>query len=268
MTWFTVGIFEPLLNGLLYIQKILPGHDLGLAIILLTILIKVALYIPSLSSIRASRQLQTLQPRLKAIQEKYKNDRETLAKEQMALYKESKVNPFASCLPLLIQIPFFIGLYQVFINGLKIDQEGILQASVLKHVYPFLRSYYETTSINTNFLGFLDLAKSHGLANIVLAVVAGFAQFWQTKMLAAPKEPHIKEARDESMASATTKQMTYILPAFTAYLTYTFPAGLGLYWVVQSLLTIAQQYIFLRRHPLQAAPSSPTPTIDGPTNAT
>lgn len=253
MTWFTVGIFEPLFNALLFIQKILPGHDLGVAIILLTLLIKAALYIPSLAGIRASRQLQTLQPKLKAIQVQYKDNREKLAQEQMKLYKESKVNPLSSCLPLIIQVPFFIGLYQVFISGLKINEAGLLHTDVVKHVYPFLRTYYEQTPINTMFLGFVDLAKAHGIANIVMAVIAGAAQFWQTKMLAAPPEPKIDGARDESMTSAMNKQMTYILPLFTAYLAYKFPAGLALYWVIQSLLTIIQQYIFLRRHPMVPA---------------
>ncbi len=254
MTWFTIGIFEPLFNGLLYIQKLLPGHDLGLAIILLTLLIKAILYLPSLSSIRASRQLQVLQPRLKEIQTLYKGDKEKLAQAQMALYKESKVNPLASCLPLLIQIPFFIGLYQVFISGLKIDAHtSVLLPATLKHVYPFLRTYYQSTPINTMFLGFINLSTSHGIANIVLAVLAGGSQFWQTKMLAAPSEPKIKEARDESMTSAMNKQMTYILPLFTAYLAYKFPAGLALYWTTQSVLTVAQQYIFLKRHPLKPA---------------
>lgn len=248
MNWFTTGIFEPLFNALLYIQKVLPGHDLGLAIILLTLLIKAALYIPSLSSIRASRQLQTLQPQLKAIQELYKNDREKLAQEQMKLYKESKVNPLASCLPLIIQIPFFIGLYQVFITGLKIDTNGILHPDVLKHVYPALRGYYETTAINPMFLSFINLSGKH---NIVLAVMAAAFQFWQTKMLASPPEPKIKEAKDESMTSAMNKQMMYLLPLFTGYISYTFPAGLALYWVTQSVLTIAQQYVFLRRHPIK-----------------
>lgn len=250
MTWFTVGIYEPLFNGLLFLVKYIPGHDLGLAIILLTLIIKFALYIPSLSSIRASRQLQTLQPQLKKIQEQYKNDKEKLAQEQMKLYRDSKVNPLASCLPLIIQIPFFIGLYQVFIGGLKIDANHLLQGSELSHVYPALRAYFEQTPINTMFLGFIDLGKSGGVANIVMALVAGGAQFWQTKMLAAPKEPKLKEAKDESMTASMNKQMTYLLPLFTAYLAYKFPAGLGLYWVVQSAFTIVQQYIFLRRHPL------------------
>lgn len=253
MNWFTVGIFEPLFNALLYIQKILPGHDLGIAIILLTLVIKAALYIPSLSGIRASRQLQTLQPKLKAIQAQYKDNKEKLAQEQMKLYKESKVNPLSSCLPLLIQIPFFIGLYQVFISGLKIDASGLLTSETLKHVYPFLHSHYEHTTINTMFLGFINLVGKKGVANIILALLAGGTQFWQTKMLAAPKEPHIKEARDESLTSATNKQMTYLLPLFTAYLAYTFPAGLALYWITQSVLTIIQQYIFLRQHPLTPA---------------
>jgi len=256
MTWFTIGIYEPLFNGLLFLQKIIPGHDLGLSIIILTLIIKALLYIPSLSAIRSSRQMQMLQPRLKEIQTKYKDKKDVLAQEQMKLYKESKINPLSSCLPLLIQIPFFIALYQVFINGLKIDQNGILASNELSHVYPFLRGYYEQTAIHTMFLGWVDLAAKH---NIYLAIIAGATQFWQTKMLAAPKEPKIKEARDESITSATNKQMTYLLPAFTAYIAYTFPAGLALYWAAQAVFTIIQQYIFLREHPTNKKPEE----IDG-----
>lgn len=247
MSWFTVAVFQPLFNGLLFLARLMPNHDLGLAIILLTLVIKVVLYLPSLSAIRASRQLQVLQPQLQALQAKFKDNREKLAQEQMKLYKESRVNPLSSCLPLLIQIPFFIGLYQVFISGLKIDQHGILAASELNHVYPALRSYYEETSVNTLFLGFVNLAKNH---NVVLAALAGLSQFWQTKMLAAPKEPKIPGAKDESLTSATNRQMMYLLPLFTAYIAYTFPAGLALYWIVQSALTIVQQYVFLRQHPI------------------
>lgn len=247
MSWFTIAIFQPLFNGLLFLQKVLPAHDLGLAIILLTLVIKAILYVPSLSGIRASRQLQVLQPQLKALQAKYKDNREQLAQEQMKLYKESKVNPFSSCLPLLIQIPIFIGLYQVFISGLKIDANGILVTSELHKVYPALRAYFDHTSINTMFLGFINLAHNH---NVILALLAGLSQFWQTKMLAAPKEPKIEGAKDESLTSATNRQMMYLLPLFTIYIAYTFPAGLALYWIVQSVLTIAQQYIFLRQHPI------------------
>ena len=247
-------IYQPIFNGLLFLQKTLPGHDLGISIILITVVIKTLLFTPSLAAIRASRQLQTLQPKLKAIQEKYKNDKETLAKEQMKLYKDSKVNPLSSCLPTVLQLVVFIYLYQVFINGLKIGTDGLLQAEQLKNVYPALRDYFATHVINTMFLGFVSLTAKH---NIILALIAGASQFWQSKMLAAPKEPKIKDAKDESMTSSINKQMMYLLPVMMAYFGYTFPAGLALYWVVSTCFTIGQQYFFMRRHPvvIEAAPA-------------
>lgn len=258
MNIFTTGIYEPIFNALLYIQKTLPNHDLGLSIIAITLAVKILLYIPSFTAIRASRQLQTLQPKLKAIQEKYKNDKEGLAKEQMKLYRESKVNPLSSCLPILIQLPILFALYRVFFNGLQIDSHGLLQASQLKHVYSALRGFYETTPLNTHLLGLLDLAKNH---NIILALLAGASQFWQSKMLAAPKEPSTPEAKDEAMSSAMTRQMTYFFPIITLVFSYQLPAGLALYWVVSTTFTIIQQYIFLKKHPLNPTPA----VIDGTT---
>src|SRR6266850_5467507 len=121
MNIFDTIVYQPILNALLWLVKELPNHDLGLAIIIVTLAIKGIFYLPSLSAIRASRALQTLQPRLKELQERYKNDREALAREQMKMYRESKVNPLSSCLPLLIQLPFLYALYRVFFNGLHLD---------------------------------------------------------------------------------------------------------------------------------------------------
>lgn len=258
MNFLTLIIYQPIFNSLLFVQKFLPGHDLGVAIIIITLVIKTLLFTPSLSAIRASRHLQELQPKLKALQEKYKNNKEELAKEQMKLYKDSRVNPLSSCLPTVLQLVVFIYLYQVFINGLKIDTHGLLEASQVKNVYPALRDYFTTNPINTMFLNFVDLTKAH---NIILAVLAGASQFWQSRMLAHPKEPKTKEAKDESMTSALNQQMTYILPVMMAYFGYRFPAGLALYWIVSTMFTIGQQYYFIRRHPITPAtpPANPPP---------
>ncbi len=250
---FDAVIYEPIFNALLFIQKSLPGHDMGLAIILVTLLIKGILYVPSLAAIRSSRQLQTLQPKLRALQVKHKDNREALAKEQMLLYKDSKVNPLSSCLPILIQLPILIGLYQVFFNGLKIGDNGILIQTQLDHIYGSMRDYFAATPINTLFLNFVDIAKNH---NVFLAGLAGISQFWQSKMLVAPKEPKTPEARDEAMTSTMNRQMTYIFPVITLIFTYNLPAGLGLYWVTSTVFTIAQQYLFLRSHKL--ATNGPT----------
>lgn len=240
-------IFVPTFNALMFLEKVLPGHDLGIAIILVTLVIKVILYIPSLAAIKSSRQLQEIQPLDKALQAKYKDNPQQLAQERMKLYKDHKVNPAASCLPIVIQILVFYQLYQVFLNGLKVTDAGFLQPEHIKELYGPLRDYFTTNTLNTHFLGFVDLQATK---NIFLSILAGATQFWQTKMLAAPKEPNIPGAKDESVTAATNRTMTYVLPFMTAFITYNFPAGLALYWSASSVFTIIQQYIFLSRHPL------------------
>ena len=240
-------IFTPTFNALMYLEKIIPGHDLGVAIIIVTLIIRAILYIPSLAAIKSSRQLQEIQPMDKALQVKYKDNPQQLAQERMKLYKDHKVNPAASCLPIVIQILVFYQLYRVFLNGLKLTDAGFLQPDHIKELYGPLRDYFMTHAVNARFLNVIDLRATK---NIFLAILAGATQFWQTKMLAAPKEPNIEGAKDESVTAATNRTMTYVLPFMTAFITFRFPAGLALYWSFSSIFTIAQQYLFLRRHPL------------------
>lgn len=265
---FILPFYVPILNAVLFLVKALPGHDLGVAIILVTIAIKVVLYIPSLSAIKSSRQLQSLQPRLNAIKQQFKNDKEGLAREQMKLYKESRVNPFSSCLPTLIQFPILIALYQVFFNGLNLDAHHIVHASQQAHLWGSLRTYFATTPINTISFHFLDLTKTGSFElskllswNLVLALLAGAATFWQTQMLASPKEPKIKEAKDEDFTSAMNRQNKYLMPLLFAFISFRFSAGLALYWFVSSLFTVIQQYFFLKRHPL-SSPGASAPMLD------
>jgi YidC/Oxa1 family membrane protein insertase len=254
---FHTVIYVPIYNALLWLVKVIPGHDLGLAIIIVTIIIRLVLYYPSLAAIKSSRQLQSLQPRLKALQEQYKNDKEGLAREQMKLYKESKVNPAASCLPLIIQLVVFYQLYQVFLNGIKVDGNNFLNPEHLKDLASSLQTYFRANAMNTNFFGLLDLTAVKSVGNIIIAVFTGLTQFWQTKMLAAPSEPKISGARDEAMTATMNRTMTYTLPLVMAWITYTLPAGLGLYWSASSVFGIIQQYIFLRSHPLAATNTPP-----------
>ena len=156
-------IFVPTFNALMFLEKVLPGHDLGLAIILVTVVIKLVLYIPSLAAIKASRQLQEIQPLDKALQAKYKDNPQQLAQERMKLYKEHKVNPAASCLPMIIQILVFYQLYQVFLNGLKVTDAGLLQPDHIKELYGPLRDYFTTHPLNTHFLGVIDLRATQNI---------------------------------------------------------------------------------------------------------
>lgn len=247
--FFHTILYEPMFNALLFLYKEIPGIDLGIAIILLTIAIRIILFWPFLSSIKAQKGLQEIQPKLNEIKKKYADNKEEQSKQLMNFYKENKVNPFSSCLPLLIQLPILWALYRVFYNGLNgIDgTTGLLSADQLQNLYGYLRDFFATNAISTKFLGFIDLAATK---NIYLAFLAGLAQFFQSRMMLAKKAPkdmpNTKGARDEKMTAMMGKQMMYFMPLITVVFGYQFPAGLTLYWLTNTLLMIIQQALFVR----------------------
>ncbi|MDO8424673.1 MAG: YidC/Oxa1 family membrane protein insertase, partial [bacterium] len=220
----------PLFNAVILIYLYLPGQDFGLAVIILTLLIKLVLYPLGVQAIRSQKGLSQLQPRMKEIQEKFKNDKEQQSKAMMEFYKKEKINPFSGCLPLLIQFPLLIGLYQVFWKGFGETQ--------LKFLYSFVPN---PGQIDMSFLGIMDL----GQASIVLAVLTGVAQFFQGKMMEAKQK---SPAGSSDMSQMMQKQMIYFLPIFTVFILWRLPAAVALYWLTTTLFTIAQQYIILKKH--------------------
>jgi len=172
--------------------------------------------------------LQDLQPKLEAIKKQYKDDKEGQAKAMMELYKEEKVNPLSSCLPLLIQLPFLLAVYQVLRSG--------FDPASLDMLYPFVQN---PGPINHISFGALDLSK----ANIYLAVLTGLAQYVQTKMLMHTKQPKVEGSKDENMMASMNKQMMYFMPIMTIVIGTSLPSGLILYWLVTTVLTVGQQKI-------------------------
>lgn len=238
---FTTILVQPILNLLVWLYNTVPGNDLGIAIILLTILVKLVLYPVTMAQIKQQKMLQTLQPKVDEIRKRLKDDKEAQAKELTDLYKREKVNPASSCLPLLVQLPIFIGLYRALRDGLSSQGLNLL--------YPFVAN---PGSLQTMLFGVIDLSKP----NIVLAVLAGAVQFWQSyqilKKPALTAQPptlveNTEAAKDESMAATMNKQMMYVMPLVTIFIGISLPGGLTLYWLTMSLLTVAQQAIFLRK---------------------
>jgi YidC/Oxa1 family membrane protein insertase len=243
--FFYTVLYEPLFNALIYIYDVSPWKDLGVAIIILTLLIKLVLYLPSRSSIKSQKVLQETQPKLDAIKKKYKDNREEMGKQLMSFYKENKVNPFSSCLPLLIQLPILIALYRVFFGGLTTDPDTeILVADQVGHLYGNLKDIYATTPLNSMFLGFVDLAKK---GNYVLAFIAGGLQFLQGRMMMRRK-PAINTggSKDEGKAASINRQMMYFMPVITVIFGIQFPAGLTLYWATSTLFQVGQQYFMFK----------------------
>ena len=228
---FTTIFYQPILNLLIVIYNVTPGHDMGIAIIALTILVKLILAPLSWKQLQSQKLLQDIQPTLNAMKEQYKDDKEGFAKAQMQYFQEQKINPLSSCLPLLIQMPFLFAMYYVFMNGLKND-------GVTALLYPFV---HNPGNLNDTLLGFLPLMQG---GNLFLAVITAGAQYWQTKMITAKKPPKVPGSQDEDMAAAMTQNMVLFMPLITGVMTYQFPAGLGLYWFFQTVVAIVQQYVF------------------------
>lgn len=229
---FETLLYYPFFNTLVVFYTILPIHDLGISIILLTLIVKALLWPISHHQLKAQKSLMELQPKIKELQERYKDDKQALGLAQMKLFSEHKVNPLTSCLPAIIQAPFLIALFYTFINGLKTHDFSIL--------YPFVSAPAELT---TTFLGLFSLTDSH---NILLAVLVGASQYFQAAMLLPKKPARVEGSKDEDMTSLMNKQMTYMMPLVMGYVSYTFPSGLGVYWITHALASIAQQWLFLR----------------------
>ena len=230
--FFNTILVQPLFNLLVFFYNLVPGNDLGVAIILLTLVIKLLLYPLSRQSIRSQKALQELQPKMEALKKQYKNDKEKLAKEMMTLYKTEKVNPLSSCLPLLIQLPFLIAVFHVFRTG--------VDSASLEMLYSFVPN---PGSLNPVSFGIINLAQP----NLILAVLTGAAQFWQSKMLITKRPPKVPGAKDEDMMALMNKQMVYFMPIITVVIGAGLPAGLILYWLVMTILTALQQLLMFKK---------------------
>jgi len=226
--FFTVVFYQPLLNLLIFFYNVIPGHDIGLAIIAITVVLKLVLYPFSIKMMKSQKAMHQLQPKVDALKAQYKDNKEKLASELMELYKREKISPFSSCLPLLIQLPFLIAVYQVFRTGLS-NGDLIL--------YPFIA---HPGMINPVAFGFLDLSNP----NWVLAVMAAVGQYLQAKTLVS-KKPEIKSegSKDEDLSAMMNKQMTIMMPVLTLIIGLSLPSGLVLYWFLVTVITALQQYI-------------------------
>jgi len=225
---FNQVLYYPLFNALIAIYNFLPLKDLGLAIIILTVLIRLILYPLSKKSIQSQKAISKLQPKIKEIQKKFKKKDEQ-AKEMMALYKKYKVNPMAGCLPILAQFPVLIALYRVFFTGLDPER--------LNGLYSFVQ---RPETLNFIFLGLIDLSQR----SIILALIAGALQFIQAKMITPKKDTSQKgsKAGGIDFSSMMGQQMVYFMPIITIFIALNLPAALPLYWIVITLFGIIQQY--------------------------
>lgn len=226
---FNKTLYQPLFNALIILYQYLPGNDFGVAVILLTIFIRMVFYPLGAQAIKSQKNLARLEPKLKEIQTKHKNNREQLARATMELYQKEKINPFSGCLPLLIQLPILIALYQVFWKGLQPEQ--------MSYLYGFVAP---PGQIDPTFFNALNLSQP----SIIFAILAGATQFLQTKMV-TPKTSQTK-AKAADFFQLFQKQALYFFPLFTAFILLKLPSALGLYWIANNLFSICQQYLIFK----------------------
>jgi YidC/Oxa1 family membrane protein insertase len=226
---FDTFFYNPIFNLLVYLYDTIPGTDLAIAIIILTVALRLIMWPLSRKSFVAQRELSELQPKQTALREKYKDNKEKLMQETMALYKEHKINPLSSCLPILIQLPFLLALYWALRN--------INDPASLSVLYDFVPNPGSIEPIG--LFGLLDLS----MPNIVLALMAGAAQFWQGSMLQKRRPPLKTEgAKDEDFSAIMNKQIMYVMPVVTVFIAMSFPSGLALYWFMSTFLMALQQW--------------------------
>ncbi len=223
---YTILIYNPILNLLVWLYNTVPGHDVGIAIILVTLAIRFLMAPLMHKSLVNQKAMNALQPKLNEIREKYKNDKEAQSKAMMELYKDQNVNPLSSCLPMLIQLPVLIALYQVLAKALKGNLAGLYV------------SVFNPGVIDPKFLHTVDL--SH--PSLVFAIVAGLLQYLQTKMMMP------KTDTQDPTTKAMNLQALYFFPIITIVFAWKLPAGLPLYWMVNTLFAIAQQWFVVRRN--------------------
>ncbi|MEK7607707.1 MAG: YidC/Oxa1 family membrane protein insertase [Patescibacteria group bacterium] len=230
---YTTFIYTPLYNGLIFLADFLPFLDAGVIIVLFTIIVKIVLFPLSKKAVRTQAMMKLIEPDLKKIKEKHKDNKQTQALETMKLYKEKKVNPFSSILLLLIQIPILWAIYKIFYSsGLSDINTDILYSFV--NVPP---------AISTFFLGIIDVSQK----NIWLAVIAAVTQYFQISF-SAPNIPKKTEGGgfQEDFARSMHLQMKYVLPIIIFFVSYQVAGALALYWATSNLFMIGQE-LYIRK---------------------
>lgn len=243
-------LYQPIVNALIFFYHLL-FHNFGLAIIVLTVIIRLLLLPLTQSSMAATKKMRDLAPELEKLKKKYGKDKQAYAKAQMDLYKQHGANPASGCLPQIIQLVVLIALYQAFIQVLRVDGNVIQKLNEV--LYPQLQLAPETI-INTKFfyldLGKPDIFRLSGLPIPLpglFLLAATLIQLISSKMMMpslveAKKEAAKTPTQTDDMATAMQSQMTYLFPLMTLLIGYSFPSGLVLYWFIFSLLMAIQQY--------------------------
>lgn len=231
LEFFHTILVVPLYNLLIALVDVVPGGDLGLSVVIATIIVKIAILPLTLAAVKTQRAMKLIEPKLKELQAKHKDNKELLAKEMFALYREYKVRPLASIGAVLIQIPILICLYVVF----QMKSLSTVDTSLLYSFVPV------PTSISTEFLGLLTIAGT----SIILAALAAITQAGQAFYAIPVPEKKEGSTAQEDFARAMSLQMRFVLPLVIGFAALT-SGAIALYFITSNLFGIAQEF-FVRR---------------------
>jgi YidC/Oxa1 family membrane protein insertase len=232
---FSAIIYRPFYNGLVFLVGVLPTHDVGLAVIILTIIVRFILFPLSRRAVQAQLAMKKIGPEVEKLKEKYKDKPEEQGRAIFALYKERGVHPFAGFLLILVQLPILLGLYWVFSRGgfPKIDPSLL---------YSFVHA---PGSVSMEFLGLIDM----GAKSIPLAIAAAVSQFIYTRLSMGPTEKSspVEASLSGDMARSFEIQARYVLPAIVGVIGFSLAAAAPLYWTTSNTFMILQEYLSGRR---------------------
>ncbi|MFA5997179.1 MAG: YidC/Oxa1 family membrane protein insertase [Candidatus Paceibacterota bacterium] len=231
---FTTVLYQPLYNALVLLLSITPGANVGVAIILLTILVRSALLPLSHKQVTSQAKMRELAPHIEKLKEKHKDNKQEQAVKTMALYKEHGINPLSGCLLVIIQLPILFALYFVFFKGLP-----NLNAD---HLYSFVNL---PATVGMVFFGITLSSKS-----VILALMAAVAQYYQLKLsipAMAPAEKDAKPSFKDDFARSMNVQMRYMLPVIVFGISYSFSAAIALYWTTSNLFSVGHELYVKRK---------------------
>jgi len=235
---FQTVIYVPIYNALVFFVDLIPNHDIGIAVVIVTIIVRVVLWPLSKRAVKAQMDMKKIAPEIEELKKKFKDKPEEQGKAIFALYRERDIHPFSGFLLLLIQLPILLGLYWVFALG------GFPEVNP-EYLYPFVKM---PSSVNMEFLGVIDM----GGHSIVLAVVAMVAQFFYTRLSMGPRGSAtpmetVESSFSKDMAKSFDLQARYMLPVIIGVIGYTVAAAAPLYWATGNLIMIGQEYLAGRR---------------------
>lgn len=230
---FNTILFNPLYNALVFLTNILPGHNIALAIILLTVIVKLVLFPLYHKSTKTQAQIKNIEPKLKKIKEQYKDDKQEQAKKTMELYREHGINPFISIGLLFVQLPIVLALFYVFFRGFELN---------LDILYSFVSA---PMMIDTSLFGFWDIADK----SVFLAILVGISQYIQMRLALPPipKSNKNQSSFKDDFARSMNIQMRYVMPVVIIFIASSFPIAISLYWLTSNIFAIGHELVVKRK---------------------